>query len=73
MDEDKLILALRNIACAAIEALEETQPPITGDDALKDYDLSCLTDDERKAFTEILLKIERHQRIKPIRSDRISP
>ena len=73
MDEDKLILALKEIAEFACETLEQALPPISEDEVLRDWDLSNLTEDERKAFTEILLKIERHQRIKPIRSDRISP
>ena len=64
----KLNETIQNSAHAMHDALERLEH-----DEHLDYDLSCLSEDERKTFTRILLKIERHNQSKPIRSGRISP
>ena len=64
----KLNETIQETSDAMQDALERLEH-----DENEDYDLSCLSEDERKTFTELLLKVEEHNRIKPIRSDRISP
>ena len=64
----KLNETIQETSDAMQDALERLEH-----DENEDYDLSCLSEDERKTFTELLLKVEEHNQIKPIRSDRISP